>query len=85
MGAGDISGGGREEGRMTFQRPNTYESSCLAMHHGDDDCPICRFLEGEHETATLLHVIAVLDGLLAARERQIRMMVDVMVAEFTGG
>ena len=84
MGAGDISGSRRKEGRM-IASPISYESSCLTMHHGDDDCPICRFLAGEHETATLLHVIAVLDGLLAARERQIRMMVDVMVAEFTGG
>jgi len=39
-----------------------YDSETLRCHVGDDDCPLCRFIEGKDSTTeTLLEVIRILD------------------------
>lgn len=46
-----------------------YQSKMMTTDVGDDDCAICRFLDGDRSTVSMLAVIRALDIQLAQVER----------------
>ncbi|NQT41303.1 MAG: hypothetical protein HQ581_27695 [Planctomycetes bacterium] len=49
-----------------------WKSTVLLCNPGDDECLVCRFLEGDWTPDVLLHVIGVLDTALAEKEQLAR-------------
>jgi hypothetical protein len=62
-----------------------YKSPVLTCHAGDDDCPICRFLEGERSEDTLLAVVSRLDGALAESQATLMRLAMSTAADFEEG
>lgn len=61
-----------------------YISSVLRCNISDDECAICRFLNGDRSDPVLLHVIALLDKRLAEEESYSRTITEsfrMLVAE----
>ena len=55
--------------------PPAYKSRMLLCDVGEDGCPICRFLSGDHDTATVLDVIRRMDAALARGDNDYRALV----------
>ena len=53
-----------------------YKSTVLLCYTGDDHCPVCRFLDGDHTVETLLEVIHRMDVSLANSERCCHRLVE---------
>lgn len=56
----------------------TFKSHVLLCYVGDDDCPVCRFLDGSTDEATLTSVINILDEALAEERQHTRVLMQVI-------
>ena len=63
-----------------------YKSSVLRCHVGDDNCPLCRFIEHDDRSpAVLMRVIEVLDAELSENEDFMRSAIRSLVEKVSKG
>jgi hypothetical protein len=60
-----------------------WKSSILLCNHGEDDCPVCVFVNGGRDVAGMERVIQILDSALAESEEFTRSLQDLLIEKAT--